>query len=153
MRVAPEKCQEKLLQATRSILCLLRERDSHSKALQTEFKGRDTEAKGECPSNLPDLLFTDSEVEGQRSLEQLMENSLSISPGTEPHPPTTITMATGVYGIYYWSSHSFSLTGGKVAMEMQGKHMQPIQRKPNICRTRSHIFTTNQRGERPHVTK
>ena len=138
VRVAPEKCQEKLLQATRSILCLLRERDSLSKALQTEFKGRDTEAKGECPSNLPGLLFTDSEVEGRRSLEQLMENSLSISPGTEPHPPTTITMATGVYVLlvlsffltHRWQSCHRNAGKTHAAYPKEAKHLQ--DEKPYI---------------------
>ena len=170
LQVPPVKCQQKLLQATRSILSLLRERDYLLASLrtlqsyqqtdvktgnqpetdvktgnqpETDAKTRnqpetgaktgnqpetdaktgnqpetdaktgnqpETDAKtGTSPQTLPlpqpavdlslsSLHFSDSEVEGQKSLDQLMENCLSSSPpAPDPHPPqqSTRTSSSG----------------------------------------------------------
>ena len=132
LQVPPQKCQQKLLQATRSILSLLRERDyllaslrwQQQHAQQTDRKTGnqpETQAQPEnqtykkiqnasnpsphpSPSSplpvtepsLSTLHFSDSEVEGQKSLEQLMENCLSSSPPPDlPPPPPPPPPASG----------------------------------------------------------
>ena len=157
--MSPERCQEKLLQATRAIICLLRDRDSLLSTLQTGVKGQQVGRHSEeiPPSTDPSLQFTDSDVEcRQRSFEQLvMGKSLSASPlpvtseppGTDiPSPPGPVI--PGVCVMLFMAqiiSCSLSIVGEAVAMEMHGIHIDPLPRKPHKWQ-RSHALATNQRG-------